>query len=154
MPGPTRKNPAVAKAHAFLAAYRLNGDVTASAAAVGIDRAMHYRWLRNAAYARDFAQADIDYGTDLEAVAKRIAKDGNLEPVFWQGQACGVVRKFYPNFMIRMLERFKAREYARFLKAEVTGSIDVHNVERVDALSDEELRTLIALHRKMGDNAR
>lgn len=90
-----------------------------SAAAAGVEKTIHYRWLANPAYAKDFAQAEAEFGDMLEAVAIARAKDGVLDPVFYQGQACGAIRKYSDGLMLALLKRFKPDRYAA--RTEVTG---------------------------------
>ncbi len=108
------------KAKAFLAAFRISGQITAAAEAAKIDRTTHYRWLKaSAKYAEDFKQAWEEFGDAFEAEAIRRAKDGYMEPVFYQGVACGVVRRYDSGLMQMMLPRFKP-EYRRGGGVEVT----------------------------------
>jgi hypothetical protein len=110
---------ATARARAFLAAYRINGSVVLSASAAGIEKSVHYRWLKNAAYARDFASAEAEFGDMLEAVAIARARDGVLDPVFYQGKPCGAIRKYSDGLMLALLKRFKPDRYAA--RSEVSG---------------------------------
>jgi hypothetical protein len=123
----------VAKAHAFLAAYRITGSVVLSAEAAKVEKTIHYRWLKNEAYARDFAAADAEFGDVLEACAIARAKDGVLEPVFYQGAPCGAIRKYSDGLMGRLLTRFKPEKYAARVDANVklSGTLDL--VERLNA---------------------
>jgi hypothetical protein len=52
----------------------------------------------------------------LEDEAKRRAHDGIDEPVFYQGEKCGVVRKYSDNLLIFML---KARRREKFSERSV-----------------------------------
>lgn len=122
-----------AKARAFLAAYRITGSIVLSAAAAGVEKTIHYRWKKNEAYARDFEEADKEFGDVLEACAIGRAKDGVLEAVFYQGSPCGAIRKYSDGLMVHLLKRFKPNEYAARVQADVnvTGSLDL--VERLKA---------------------
>ena len=112
-------SPGTAKARAFLAAFRLTGSVVLSAAAAGVEKTIHYRWLRNEKYAADFARAEAEFGDVLEAAAIARALDGVKEPVFYQGAPCGVIRKYSDGLMLALLKRYKPDRYAA--RTEVTG---------------------------------
>jgi hypothetical protein len=122
-----------AKARAFLAAFRITGSVVLSAEAAGVEKTIHYRWLKNEGYARDFAEADKEFGDVLEACAIGRAKDGILEAVFYQGEPCGAIRKYSDGLMVHLLKRFKPEKYATRVSADVnvSGSLDL--VERLKA---------------------
>lgn len=109
-----------ANAKAFMAAYKLLGDVSAAAAAAKIHRSAHYQWLEKYPnYAKAFRQAREQLGDMLEAEIFKRAKDGTLEPVFYQGMKCGAVRRFDNHAGIAMLRALKPKEYG--LKAEISG---------------------------------
>lgn len=121
-----------AKARAFLAAFRLTGSIVRAADAAGVERTIHYRWLKNEKYAAAFHEAYVQWGDMLEGEGIRRAHEGVLEPVFYQGAACGAIRKYSDGILMRMLPRFKP-EYALHFSAavSVTGSLDL--VERLNA---------------------
>lgn len=124
-----------------------------SAAAAGIEKTIHYRWLKKSqAYARDFAEADKEFGDVLEACAIGRAKDGVLEAVFYQGLPCGAIRKYSDGLMLALLKRYKPEKYAARISAEVSGPgggpIQVTNPE-LAALTDDELDSLIAINEKL-----
>jgi hypothetical protein len=76
------------KRRAFLAAFKITADLTASAAAVGINRGQHYTWLAetNGKYAADFAAAEIEATQSLYDSAVNRAMVGIREPLVYQGQ--------------------------------------------------------------------
>lgn len=106
-------------ADAFLAAYRATANVTEAAKAVNIDRRLHYRWLASAGYKKAFEEAQIEAAQILEDEAVRRAKDGTLEPVFYQGMKCGVIRRYSDGLMQFLLRGFNPRKYGH--KTELTG---------------------------------
>ena len=84
---PVKKRKGLPKQQAFLAAYCLTASVTRAAKATEIDRALHYRWLReDADYPRWFDQARKDAGGALVDEAVRRAHSGYLEPVIYKGE--------------------------------------------------------------------
>lgn len=61
----------------FLESFRQHGNVSIAAAAAGVDRRQHYRWLKDdATYAELFADALDEAGDYLEAEARRRAVEG------------------------------------------------------------------------------
>ena len=85
----------VAKARAFLAAYRRTCNITKSAKLAGIEPRQHYRWLEMyPKYGPAFERAKRIAAQYLEDVAIAGATEGWLEPVFFQGQPCGAIRKY------------------------------------------------------------
>src|SRR5579862_7951822 len=76
-----------AKARAFLAAYGACANITKAAEAAGIERTIHYRWLKQSpAYAKDFALAHEQAGQTLEDEAVERATVGVFEPTIYQGE--------------------------------------------------------------------
>lgn len=62
---------------AFLKAYSLAGTITHAAAAAGINRTTHYKWLEEIAYAEAFAAAEEEaIDSLLQACRKRALGDG------------------------------------------------------------------------------
>lgn len=131
MPSPV-KSEKNARPRAFLKAFRLTGSITRAADACGIDRTLHYRWLKNQKYAEAFHEAYMQWGDMLEGEGIRRSVEGVLEPVFYQGAAVGAIRKYSDGILMRMLPRFKP-EYALHFSAavSVTGSLDL--VDRLNA---------------------
>ena len=77
------------KKPAFLAAYKITADLTAAAAAVGINRSMHYDWLlADRAYVEAFAAADIEATQTLYDSAVQRALVGVYEPNVYRGRFC------------------------------------------------------------------
>src|ERR1035441_493946 len=85
----------VARARAFLAAYRQTCNITASAKAAGISPRQHYRWLdQHPTYKAAFERSQVIAADYLESEAVKRASKGWEEPVFYQGEQCGRVRRF------------------------------------------------------------
>lgn len=112
---------AEANARMFLAAYRLHGDVSAAAEAAKIDRSTHYKWLQTSpAYKRAFERCREELGDALEAACLKRAREGVLEPVFYQGIKCGAVRRFPEGTAMTLLRGLKPKVYGS--KVEMTGA--------------------------------
>src|ERR1700722_1270838 len=110
------------KARAFLAAFRLTGDITRAAKAASIERTHHYRWIKQSeSYAKDFALACEEVGDVLEGEAIRRANEGVLEAVFYQGAPCGAIRVYSDGLMQFLLKGFKPAKYAARVSAELSG---------------------------------
>lgn len=141
-----------AKARAFLAAYKITGSVVLSASAAGVEKTIHYRWLKNKCYACDFAEAEAEFGDMLEACAIGRARDGVLEAVFYQGAPCGAIRKYSDGLMVHLLKRFKAEKYASRVSAELSGpgGGPIPITDRgLASLTDAELADLLAISQKL-----
>jgi hypothetical protein len=141
------------KARAFLAAFRLTGDITRAAKAAQMERTLHYRWLRDSdAYKKDFAQASEEFGDALEGEAVRRANEGVLEAVFYQGAPCGAIRVYSDGLMQFLLKGFKPAKYAQRVSAELSGPgggpIVIADPD-LTVLTDDELAALIATTAKL-----
>jgi hypothetical protein len=97
----------------FLARLVEGASIHAAAAGAGIGRTTAYEW-RDAE--PEFAAAwdeAVEAGTDaLEDEAVRRARDGIDEPVFYQGEKCGVVRKYSDTLLIFMLKARRREKFA------------------------------------------
>ncbi len=100
------------KRQAFLAALAETANVLRSSEIARVARRTAYDWK---AADPDFADAwerALDIGTDaLEDEAVRRAHDGVDEPVFYQGKACGVVRKYSDTLLIFLLKGRRPERY-------------------------------------------
>lgn len=97
---------------AFLAAYEATGRICTAARAAGIQRGLHYRALKkDRVYAEAFEAADKRWGFRLQAIARRIAVKGWLEPVFQNGVLVGHKRKFSPSHIYKMLAAEMPEKY-------------------------------------------
>lgn len=75
------------KQQAFLAAFGASGSIAGAAAAAGIDRSSHYRWLReDVDYAEAYKQAEVEAAGMIEDLAVQRATEGIDEPVLYKGQ--------------------------------------------------------------------
>lgn len=82
-----RQKRALNKKPAFLAAVAVCGSVTEAAAATGIDRKLHYGWLRSdAAYPARYAEAKALGEDALEDEATNRAMNGVYVPNVYQGR--------------------------------------------------------------------
>jgi hypothetical protein len=147
------KRKGVSKQRAFLAAYVTTASVSKSAAAAGVDRSLHYRWLKDdGEYGKAFELAYQQAGDLLEDEAVRRAHDGIMEPVFYKGKPAGVIRVYSDGLMMFLLRGFKNDKYRDRVSAEVSGvggGPIVLADARLAKLTDEELASLIAVAQKL-----
>jgi hypothetical protein len=77
------------KKKAFLAAFKVSANLSKAAAAVGIERGMHYRWLKEDPwYIEEFERAKEEAAQSLEDEAVRRAHEGVLSPIVYHGRVC------------------------------------------------------------------
>lgn len=88
--------------HKYLSAYAYYGTHLQAQRASGVHRENHYNWLKvwPLTYAPMFDDAQRITGEVLEETARKRAVDGWDEPVFYEGEVCGHIRKYSD----RMLE--------------------------------------------------
>lgn len=126
------------KKRAFLVAYSECGNITQAAEAADISRQAHYNWLKeDPDYAVAFVYADEAAGDNLEAEARRRAVEGVEEPVFYQGEVVGTIRKYSDPLLIFLLKGAKPEKYKDRVANEHSGrmALDV-DIER---MTDDEL---------------
>ena len=100
------------KKELFLAAYRKTGSITAAAAAASCKRQAHYFWLtQDPKYKTAFEAAEDEAVNSLEDEARRRAKEGWMEPVYYKGTVCGAIRKFSDTLLIFLLKGAKPEKY-------------------------------------------
>lgn len=101
------------KTRAFLAAIAKMPNVSWAAKAAKIRRELHYRRLKtDPAYEAAFEEAWAMGCGYLEDLAMTRAVDGVEEPVFWQGEECGTITRYYHmEFLLRgaMPEKYRER---------------------------------------------
>lgn len=97
----------------FLEAYARLGNAVAAAEETGIDRSTHKFWLKSsAAYRAAFELAEDAATEALEREARRRALDGREDPVYFNGQQVGTVRK-YSDLLLMFLLKAKRPEVYR-----------------------------------------
>lgn len=88
------------------------GNVSKACEAAGISRRTVYNWREeDLVFAAAWDEA-VEFGTDeLEEEARRRAFAGVDEPVFYQGEECGAVRKYSDTLLIFLLKGRKPDKY-------------------------------------------
>jgi hypothetical protein len=97
----------------FLAVLReTGGNVSRACAAISLSRSRVYEWREaDPSFAQSWDEA-VETGTDeLEEEARRRAFSGVDEPVFYQGEECGVIRKYSDTLLIFLLKGRRPDRY-------------------------------------------
>jgi len=121
----------------FLAVLAQCCNVGRACAAVQIDRSTAYVWReKDADFARAWDKALAVGVSALEDEAHRRAFEGVDEPVFYQGESCGAVRKYSDTLAIFLLKSHNPEKYRDNAKLELSG-----RVEMADAIMTARMRT-------------
>lgn len=116
---PEKFNPA--KRAAFLVALAEQGFASRAAQAVGISRSWAFELKKNdPEFAAAWRAAQDEYAELLEAEADRRAYVGVDEPVFYQGEECGKIRKYSDVLLIFRLKALRPDVYADRQKIDQT----------------------------------
>lgn len=159
----------------FLAAFKSSASIIAAAAAVGIDRGLHYQWLASdPEYPARFLEARDEAAQTLEDEAVRRAHVGVDEPVIYQGALCFpwietvdpvtgetankrsdqplVIRKHSDALLMFLLKGARPEKYRETWKGEISGPgggpIPLEQ-QRLAVLDDDQLASLIAIARQL-----
>lgn len=117
------------KRTAFLSALADCGNVADAARQAGIARNALYLWKRDdSEFATEWEAALIAGGETLEEEAVRRARDGWDEPVWYQGQQIGTVRRYSDTLLIFLLKGLMPEKYSERQKIEHSGSVDIAGV--------------------------
>lgn len=126
------------KKTAFLTILADTANVTAAAAAIGVARRTVYEWREeDPEFAAGWAYAEKLGVEGMKDEIKRRAFDGVLEPVFYQGDECGTVRK-YSDTLAMFLIKAHDPAYRDSSKLELSGQLALNE------MSDEEIRAELA----------
>lgn len=123
---PTDKATPKKKDEIFLATLAECGNVTRAAEAAKLNRCHLYRRRNDdPAFAKAWDEAAAIGVAALEDEARRRAYEGWKEPVYYQGEECGTVRKFSDTLLIVLLKAHMPDKYQERQKVEHSGSIDL-----------------------------
>jgi hypothetical protein len=104
----------------FLKAYANCFSIERASAVSRVSRQSHYKWFRkNPKYAALFEKIKADAFSYLEAEAITRAGEGWEEPVYYQGDVCGTVRRFDSGLMQFLLRGMMPHKYGA--KTEISG---------------------------------
>jgi hypothetical protein len=124
------------KRASFLAALRsTGGNVSRSCEKAVLSRVAAYDWrAADPQFAREWDEA-VEFGTDeLEEEARRRAFTGVDEPVFYQGEVCGEVRKYSDTLLIFLLKGRRPDRYRERVTIDVN-AVDAEIERRLAQLA-------------------
>ena len=106
----------------FLALLSEYGNVTRAAEESGCGRIMLYKIRReDESFAAEWEDAAMIGAARLEDEARKRAAEGWEEPVWYQGEQCGTVRKFSDTLLICLLKAHHPDKYRENIKQTVEG---------------------------------
>jgi transposase-like protein len=99
------------------------GNVTAACAAAGISKRAAYDWREADPEFKEAWDDAVDLTTEaLEQEVYRRAHDGCEEPVFYQGQMCGTIRRYSDTLAMFTLKARNPTKYRDNSKLELGGA--------------------------------
>lgn len=111
---------------AFLAVLAETANVSVAASAVGIARNTAYTRRNSSVAFRALWDDAVARSVDmLEEEARRRAAVGVDEPVFYQGQPCGVIRRYSDTLLIFLLKAHRPEKYRENVSVQHSGAIDL-----------------------------
>lgn len=133
------------KRTAFIESLReTGGNVSRSCEAADMSRVAAYEWrTADPEFAKEWNDA-VEFGTDeLEEEARRRAYAGVDEPVFYQGEQCGTVRKYSDTLLIFLLKGRRPETYRDNVRTEITGKDGGPlRIAKAEDLTDDELAAI------------
>ena len=135
MRGHTARTPK--KARAFLEGLRsTGGNISKACQLAVIGRQTVYEWRSaDAEFAQRWDETLESAIESLEEEARRRAFEGTDEPVFYQGEVCGAVRKYSDTLLIFLLKAHKPERYRENIKI---------SIDEIDSAIERELAALAA----------
>lgn len=101
-------------------------SVYKAAAAAGIGRSTAYEWRDSDPEFKARWEEALEAGIDaMEDEAHRRAVEGVDEPVFYQGEVCGEVRKYSDTLLIFQLKARRPEKYRENVDVNHRGNINV-----------------------------
>lgn len=116
---------------AFLLHYARLGTITHAAKEAGVDRCQHTRWLEDPDYVAAYEMAHAEACDVLRREARERATTGWDEPVFHNGEQCGVKRRFSDALLIFLMKGAMPDEFRDNVKMEHAGAVGGHVTVRV-----------------------
>ena len=105
----------------MLKAYMEHCNLVRAARQAGIDRQTHYNWLKRSPGYREAFEKRKKRGAEyLESVAVERATDGWTEPIYYQGEKCGSVRRFDGSMLQFLLRGMMPEKYGA-QRTEISG---------------------------------
>ena len=110
----------------FIEHFRETGNITASAAAAGIDRRTYYARLKaNRTFAAAVEDAREEAIDRLEEAARLRAVDGVDEPVYQKGKLCGYVRRYSDALLSLLLRANRPDKYRERQQVDLSGNVGI-----------------------------
>ena len=116
-----------ARKKAFLTAFARLGFIGAAARAAKVSRTIHYEWLRDPEYRKEFDEAQEVYIEGMESEADRRAVQGTDRPVFHKGEQCGAVKEFSDTLLIFRLKALRPEVYRELREVKHSGGVAVEH---------------------------
>ncbi len=99
------------------------GNVTRAAKAASVSRRVVYEWREeDEAFAKAWDEAIEESNDVLEGEAYRRAVTGTLEPVFYQGEKTGTVRRYSDSLLSLLLKSNRPEKFKDRVANEHTGA--------------------------------
>lgn len=111
---------------AFLVAYSETHNISVAAMVARVSRASHYVWIKDDTYAEAFRAAE---GMAVDKALHAAWRQGVLgveEPVYYEGQCVGYIRRLVPSMTKLLLQAFRRDEFGDRLETTVHGSVGLH----------------------------
>jgi len=125
------------KKRALLAALAETGNVSAATSLVKIDRRTHYRWLAEDPEYADAVPVAFEIPADkLEEEARRRALIGVDEPLTYQGEVFGTVKKYSDTLLIFLLKGVRPEKYRERFDHKIDGKVSFTLAEAFSKLSE------------------
>ena len=102
-----------ARQRTFLRAFEVAGTVTGACALTGTGRRPVYDWTRDARFAEAFDRARDVVADRLEEECRRRAVTGTDEPVYYQGNVVGHIRKYSDGLLVTLLNAYRPEKFKR-----------------------------------------
>jgi hypothetical protein len=131
----------------FLAEYAYSGNLSRAARIAKVDRHLHYEWLADPKYAEAFTRAHSQFKEGLEEELHLRARIGELEPVWYQGQKVGTVRK-KSDILLMFAMKKHIPEYRDTSTTNVSLTADIQANVSIDLsqLTEDQLDALDTLY--------
>jgi hypothetical protein len=126
----------------FLAEYAKCGNIALAAKKARVERTRHYDWLEDPDYERQFAAAHQEACETLESEAYRRAVVGVMEPQWYQGERCGLVRKFSDTLLIFLMKGMMPDKYRETFKGEIQHKATISRGPDLSQLTYEQFEQL------------
>jgi hypothetical protein len=116
-----------------LSALEATGNITAAARRAGVDRGTAYRHRQAKPKFHEEWDAALEAATDaLVAEARRRALEGWDEPVFFNGQECGRIRRYDSTLLIFLLKAHRPEKYRDNAAVQHSGDMTI----RIEYVND------------------